>query len=337
MIRGITGLFGLLLLGALPSHAQPSAAPAMPSITVQPATPALRADITATRDILTLGDLISGLQPAVAALPAFRAPALGDTGTIQTLRVLEAARSQGVERVADGGHAQVVVTRAARRISVADIDAAIRKAVEERFGVDLRAFTLQLDQGLPAHFVEPDLEGVLAAQDIAFEPRSRRISAALVMPGSAATRLRPLRVAGQMIETVEVAVPLRALARGEILRAGDVMIDRRPREGLSTDVLSDPAAAVGKAARRAIAAGQVLRASDLQRQEIVARNEMVTVTYEAPGLMLTMRGRAQEAGAQGDIIAVQNVQSRKVLQAVVTGPGRVAVTGAVSGRVASAP
>jgi flagella basal body P-ring formation protein FlgA len=301
-----------------------------------PAYPALRADVTATREILTLGDLVANLPASVASQPAFRAPALGETGTIQATRIFEAARAQGVDVIADGGAAQVVVTRAARRIGMVDIEAAVRRAVEERHGVDARALTISLDNGAPSLAVEPELRGELQTQDIVYDARSRRFSATLTLPGSAALRLKPVRIAGQMVETVEVVVPLRAINRGDILQAADIMIERRPRETAAPDIVVETTAAIGKAARRNLSAGQLLRAGDLQRQEMVARNEVITIIYEAPGLSLTMRARAQEGGAQGDIISVMNLQSKKVLQGVVIGQGRVAVNGAPAGRVAAA-
>ncbi len=55
------------------------------------------------------------------------------------------------------------------------------------------------------------------------------------------------------------------------------------------------------------------------------RSDTVTIVYEAPGLTLTLRGQAQEAGALGDTISVLNVQSKRVVQGVVSGPGRVTV------------
>lgn len=301
-----------------------------------PAKPMLKADITATRDILTLGDLVAGLPLSVATQPAFRAPALGETGTIQSVRIVEAVRAQGIEDVSDGGTAQVVVTRAARRIGIVDIEAAVRRSIEERFGVDVRGFSLSLENGAPMLSVEPELRGAVQAQDLVYDPRTRRVAATLMLPGSAALRLKPVRVTGQLVETADVIVPLRNINRGEIVQAGDIIIERRPREGLPADIAGEATAVVGKAAKRSLPSGLALRTSDLQRQEIVARNEIVTVVYEAPGLSLTMRARAQEAGAQGDIISVQNMQSKKILQATVTGAGRVAVNGVASARVATA-
>jgi flagellar basal body P-ring formation protein FlgA len=313
------------------------AAPVKPLRATLPAVqPTLRADITAARDILTLGDLVSGLPVGIASQPAFRAPALGETGTIQASRIVEAAKAQGIDDVLDGGNAQVVVTRAARRIGMPDIEKAVRTALEERYSIDARALNLVLDNGAPSVLVEPELRGQLQTQDISYDARSRRLSATLMLPGSAAMRLKPVRVVGQMVETIEVVVPLRAINRGEIIQAGDIMMERRPRDVAANDTVVEASAAIGKAARRALSSGQMLRTNDIQRQEIVARNEIVTVMYQAPGLMLTMRGRAQEAGAQGDIISVMNIQSKKILQGTVIGQGRVAVNGAPAGRVAAA-
>ena len=58
---------------------------------------------------------------------------------------------------------------------------------------------------------------------------------------------------------------------------------------------------------------------------IVQRNDTVTIVYEAPGFTLTLRGQAQDAGALGDTISVLNVESKRVVQGVVSGPGRVTV------------
>jgi len=117
----------------------------------------------------------------------------------------------------------------------------------------------------------------------------------------------------------------RALAQGEVLKADDVALMRRPKSEFAANVLTNPAQAAGLGARRALRAGQVLRDGDLQRPELVARNETVTITFEVPGIVLTMRGQAIEAGALGDLVNVLNVQSKRTIQATVTGHGRVSV------------
>jgi flagella basal body P-ring formation protein FlgA len=340
MIRSAILLAALFLTPA--AFAQSAAAqPEGPAAAPQPAAAKLRLkpDLILSRDIVSFGDLITGLSPQDAMRPAFRAPALGETGTIQVARIVDAALKNGILREAQEldarGIAQVVVTRAARRITGVDVEAAVKAALLERYGFDSRAFALVLDGGAPSVVVEPELSGDLVAVEMNYDPRARRVTGRLTMPGSAATRLKPVRVSGQLVETVEVVVPLRPVPRGETLFAGDLTIERRPRDGQANDVLSDIKAAVGKVAKRALIAGAVLRASDVQREEIVTRGEIVSIVYEARGLQLSMRGRANEGGALGDVITITNPQSKRQLQGTVTGPGRVNVGPPSGGQVAA--
>ncbi|AMJ60511.1 flagellar basal body P-ring formation chaperone FlgA [Bosea sp. PAMC 26642] len=300
----------------------------------------LRPELTLHRDLVTFGDLIGGLSAAMAVTPAFRAPALGETGTIQVARIQEAARASGViGDIADldsQGHAQVVVTRAARKIMASDIEAAVKTGLTERFGVDGRAFALAIDGGAPAIAVEPDLTGEIAILDLTYDARTRRLQARLAVPGSAAMRLKPVRIAGQLVETVDVVVPRRAIARGETLTKADIVIERRARDGQAGELIADARGAIDKVARRALMAGMPLRNGDVQREEIVGKGDIVTIVYETPGLLISMRGRSSEAGAMGDVVSVSNPQSKRVLQGTVSGPGRVSVQASPSGRIASA-
>jgi len=323
---------------AVAALAAPAPATAVPA---QPRRLQLRSELVLSRDLVSFGDLIAGLAPDAASIPAFRAPALGETGTIQVARIVEAARGAGIitsaAELESNGAAQVVVTRAARRVLASDIEEAVKTGLQERYGVDARAFALTIDGGAPSIAVEPELTGEAVVSDLAYDTRTRRLQARVSVPGSMALRLKPIRIAGQLVETVEVIVPKRAVARGETLGQADVLVERRPRDGQANDLIGDPRAAIDKVATRALMAGAPLRAGDLRREEIVAKGDLVTLVYESRGLTITMRGRAGEAGAMGDVISVTNPQSKRVLHGTVSGPGRISVQAAPAGRVASAP
>jgi flagella basal body P-ring formation protein FlgA len=128
-------------------------------------------------------------------------------------------------------------------------------------------------------------------------------------------------------ETVEAATLLRALRPGEIIKASDITVARRPKAEVGNEGLSAEQA-TGLAAKNTLRSGQALRLTDLMKPQVVQRNESVTLVYIVPGVMLTVRGKALEAGAVGDVVGVLNIQSNRTIQATVTGPGRVAVAAA---------
>jgi flagella basal body P-ring formation protein FlgA len=81
----------------------------------------------------------------------------------------------------------------------------------------------------------------------------------------------------------------------------------------------------GREAKRALRAGELIRASDLKRPTLVAKGSTVTMIFEVPGIALTSVGRALAEGGEGDTIAVLNPTSYRQVSAVITGPGTVHV------------
>ncbi|WP_293863771.1 flagellar basal body P-ring formation chaperone FlgA [uncultured Alsobacter sp.] len=299
-----------------------------------PARVALRADVAVNRETVTLGDLLE-VSGAIADTPVFRAPALGRSGTIQVSRVVEAARAMGLEPINRAAAAQVTVTRQARRISKTEVEEMVRRGLGSRFGMDQAEVSITLDNGENAIFVEPEATGDLKIVDIFHDPKARRVEAVLTIPASRSLTARPLRVSGSVVDMVEVPVLVRAVARGEAIRAVDLRTERRARAELPAGALTDAGSLTGKVTRNALVAGSLLREGDLVKQDIVEKNSMVTVVYEGPGLSLSMRGKAMEAGAMGDAILIQNVQSKRAVQGTVIGPGKVSVNFGVPGPVAA--
>lgn len=294
----------------------------LPSLAQAGETLRLRGDVVATGDILTLGDLVENAPPALAARPLFRAPALGATGTIQAKRIAEAADKLDLGALETGGRVQIAVQRAARRVGPAEIEAALKLALQSGHGLDGRSLAIRLDGEAPLLLAPAALQGAASALELTYDPRSRRVAALIVL----GERQASLRVSGLVTEMREAAVLTRALNRGEAIGPADLALERRPRDTTGTDTLSSAAAAVGQIAQRSLSAGAMLRVGDVAPPDLVQRGEPVTIVFEAPGVSLSLRGIANESGRMGASIAVLNPSSKKVLQASVIGPGRVSVT-----------
>ena len=116
----------------------------------------------------------------------------------------------------------------------------------------------------------------------------------------------------------------RGVERNEVLKSSDVIVERRPKAEVGNDVASRERA-VGMQARRQMRAGQALRIADLAKPDLVTRDQAVTLVYESTGLYLTIRGKALEAGTEGDVVNVMNLQSKRTVSGVVIGRGQISV------------
>jgi flagellar basal body P-ring formation protein FlgA len=289
-----------------------------------PALPALKASATVTSDIVTIGDLVENAGP-VADVPIFRAPDLGTTGAVATDRIIDAIRPHQLIGIDTHGLAEVVVTRASRAISPRDISARIAQALAGQYGFgNARNILVNFDGDVRTLQVEPNATGELQVLALSYDPRTTRFDVTFDMPESIELHRQPARYSGTAIETIDAVAVDRPVERGEVIKASDLTVVRRPKAEASV-ALTDPHAAVGLAARHALRPNQPLAAADLMKPEIVARNDTVTIVYQVPGVTLTLRGQAKDAGALGDTISVVNVESKRVVQAVVSGPDRVAI------------
>lgn len=289
--------------------------------------PQLKSSVTVVDDVVRIGDLITnaGDQSDIAI---FRAPDLGTTGSVPATRVIDAARAHHILGVALHGITDVVVTRASRSITADAIENRIAQAIAHRQGHDDAArVAVTFDREVPALQIEADAKAPLRVKRLSYDSRSGRFDALLDVPGSRILHSSPLRLTGQAAETVSVATLARPLARGDIIHASDIVVGRRPKYEINATVATSTKDLVGFAVRNAIPAGQVVSRAALMRPELVQRSQTVTIIFEAPGLTLTVRGKALESGAEGDLVLVQNVQSQRSVRGTVVGPSTVAVIG----------
>jgi len=318
MIRSTIRLAAVLL--ACAGICAFSAAP----VAAQDAAPALRASVTVTGDTVRIGDLVENAG-VVADVPVFRAPDLGTRGAVATERVVDAIRPHQLIGIDTRGLSEVIVTRASRAIAPQEISARIAQALAGQYGFgDAHNIQVAFDREVRTLQVEANATGELQVLGLSYDPRTTRFEASLDLPSSTAIRQQSARFTGTAIETVDAITVTRPVEHGEVLSASDLTVARRPKaEG---PAITDIKAAAGHAARHALRPGQPLHDADLMKPILVQRNDTVTIVYEAPGITLTLRGQAQEAGGLGDTVSVANVQSKRVIQGIVTGPGRVTIS-----------
>jgi len=305
----------------------------MKTAAAEPDLPALRAGATVTGNVVRIGDLVDHAG-IVADVPIFRAPALGETGTVPIASVIEAMRVHALVGIDPGSISEITVTRASRAIPARDIEILLADAVAKGYGLGQGAdIAIGFDRALRTVHVEPSVTAAPHIEHLRYDTRSGRFEAELDIPGAPAARQR---LSGTAVATTETVVLTRPLVRGEIVKMGDLAMRRLPRDQVGSDIVTDPDQAIGLAARGQLNSGRALRVAELVKPEIVQHNDNVTIVYQAPGIMLAVRGKAVDSGAEGDMIDVVNVQSNRTVRGTIVGPGQVSVASMTARVVASA-
>jgi flagella basal body P-ring formation protein FlgA len=114
-----------------------------------------------------------------------------------------------------------------------------------------------------------------------------------------------------------------SLNAGEIVQPGDLVWAKAALE--PTGAPRSAEAVVGMAARRPLREGEAVLASDVAPPLVIKAGDTVLVTYADAGVTLTLQGRAMGAAAAGDTLNILNTASKKLIEAVATGPDEAVV------------
>jgi flagellar basal body P-ring formation protein FlgA len=304
----------LLLAFAAPAAAQNAGAPT------------LKRSATVASEFVRIGDLVENAG-VVANIPIFRSPDAGATGSVPVERVLDAIRPHELIGIDPGSITEISVTRLGRPIAGKDIETHIARFFAGQYGLgEAKNLAVVFDREVRTLHVEASATGDLQIARSSYDPRTGHFDVTFELPGSNLARRLTLRYSGILAETLETAVLLRPLARGEVIKRSDFSLERKPKSEIASDAVRADEPIIGLAARQSLRAGQPLRRGDLMKPELVRSNDTVTLVYEAPGILLTLRGKAIESGADGEVITVLNPQSKRTVQGTVSGPGRVTIS-----------
>jgi len=289
------------------------------------AAPALRAAVTVTGDLVRIGDIIDNAGNATQ-IAIYRAPDLGTTGSLPVAQVLNALRSHHVIGVDTRDLKEISVTRLSRTLEGKDIEHHVARTLERKNGLgDAANLTLTFDRDPGDVRLDASNTGGMQPATVRFDPRNGRFDITFEISNDSGTAPAKLRFTGTAIETIEAAVLVHGIERNEVLKASDVVIERRPKAEVGADAATRDRT-VGMQARRQLRAGQAIRVADLAKPDLVQRDQNVTVIYDSAGLYLTVRGKALENGTEGDVVNVMNLQSKRTVSGTVTGRGQVSLT-----------
>ena len=109
----------------------------------------------------------------------------------------------------------------------------------------------------------------------------------------------------------EMVVANRQLLAGTVVAEEDLSLEQREvaqAGGLHVSAIQD---VVGMKLRSMVRSGAPVKSNQLQKVPVIHNGQLVTIVAESAGFRMTVTGRAKGSGGVGDIIKVENLNSRK--------------------------
>jgi flagella basal body P-ring formation protein FlgA len=269
--------------------------------------------------VIRVSDIFEGTPRGDVVVGA--SPNPGQRFVIEASQLAGIARRFNVDWRPTSGAERSVIERPGRALP--------RDAAVEVLRAELLGLGLPVDAELElAAFTPPilPLNAIprLSAEGGSYETASNRFAATLIVMADGMPSIR-MRVAGRAIATAPAVVSTRRLAVGEVVKPEDVRLVQLRAERVRPGTAQRLEDVVGMQLRRPIGTDLPFMGADLMVPHIIAKNEIVMMVVEGPGLSLTTQGRALEPASRGGRLSVMNLASRNVVEAEAIGPGRVQV------------
>ncbi len=145
-----------------------------------------------------------------------------------------------------------------RAISAQEISGRIAQALAGQYGFgDAHNILVNFDRDVRTLQVEPDVTGELQVLSMAYDPRTAHFDVTFGLQSSVEMRKQSTHYTGTAIATVDALVVDHPIDRGQVIKASDVTVLRRPKT--DTAVVTDMKAWSGS--RRGIRCSRTSRST----------------------------------------------------------------------------
>jgi len=293
---------------------------ALLSATSALAAPALKAEVSVNRPIVTVGDMFEDAG-ILAETALFRAPAPGTTGTVSLEAVRDAAARAGLTDYVTNGVLAVRVERRAAVIDTTELTNLIEGDLSFRGLLPAGAQVEARFDGGALSFNAEDVAVPVTLTTLRWQPGSRAFAARFSIAGID----KPVDVTGTIDLMVEVPHLAATLKAGTVLTAADIEMKRVPLDYADRNGVDTAEDLIGKELKRSGRAGLMLKAADVMERLTVRRNTQVTVLLKTGPMTLTVVGQSLGDASAGQPVQVMNTVTKKILNGVAMADGTVAI------------
>lgn len=130
---------------------------------------------------------------------------------------------------------------------------------------------------------------------------------------------------GKYFVMSEVWVPAENIAKGEVLTESMLKSENIRRTRLKPSMVTEKDKLVGQEAKKALKTGKIIADKDIGAKVLVKRNDIVLAVYRTDKMQITAKAVAQQDGAFGERIELQNMKTHKVLTGIVQDAATVVI------------
>lgn len=284
----------------------------------------LRSSIIVEDRYVTLGDLF-GLPGEKALTRVAHAPLPGKRSKLDASWLYRVARAHKINWRPLSLKTNVIVERASQQIYRDDIHAAILVELKEKgIGSDIEvSFS---GRTRPIH-LPTDVAPTIGIDHLVHDDRTGRFVATVSAPANDPAARRH-RFAGQVHKLVSIPVVAKRMRRGDIIQSHHIAWKSVRDTAVRRDTVIEEEGLIGMAVKRVLREHTAIKLSYIQKPVLVNKNGLVTIILSSKMMTLTAQGKALQSGSRGDTVQVKNVQSDKLVEAIVTGTGEVSVSSA---------
>ena len=124
---------------------------------------------------------------------------------------------------------------------------------------------------------------------------------------------------------ITIAVAKRPLSRHTPISNADITFEQRETSRLNSSYFESPEKLVGRSPKRFLTKGSVISPRDLTIKKIISKGSRISILAETGGITVRMPGLALSDAGRGEQIQVQNLSSKRKIQATAMAPGIVKV------------
>jgi flagella basal body P-ring formation protein FlgA len=122
-----------------------------------------------------------------------------------------------------------------------------------------------------------------------------------------------------------VWVPAKNIAKGELV-SEDKLVSKTIRQSkLKPFMVTDKEKLIGQEAKKSLKEGKIISEKDIGAKVLVKKNDVVFAVYRTDRMQITAKAVAQQDGAYGDRIELQNMKTHKNLTGIVQDAATVVV------------